>query len=51
MTFLLAHGSGLDDLVVFVVLVGGALYFIRRTDKRIRSSAERSGQLSSDSDE
>lgn len=51
MRLLIAHGSGIDDLISFLVIVGVAAFFIRRADTRARANRDETGPLSSDSDE
>jgi hypothetical protein len=54
----LAHGSGIDDLIVFVVLAGGSILALRAAERKARRRAEteqsvgeREGSLSSADDE
>gem|GEM_PF-6092909 len=55
---ILAHGSGIDDLIVFVVLAGGSILALRSAERKARRRAEteqavgeREGSLSSADDE
>lgn len=55
---MLAHGSGIDDLIVFVVLAGGSMLALRAAERKARRRAEteqavgeREGSLSSADDE
>lgn len=55
---ILAHGSGIDDLILFVVLAGGSILALRAAERKARRRAEaeqavgeREGSLSSADDE
>ena len=38
---MLAHGSGIDDLIVFVVLAGGSILALRAAERKARRRASK----------
>lgn len=40
---ILAHGSGIDDILLFIVPVGIAVFALRAAEKRARSRMEAEG--------
>jgi hypothetical protein len=55
---ILAHGTGIDDLIVFVVLAAGSIVALRGAERKVRHRAEseqavgeQEGSLSSADDE
>lgn len=45
MTALLAHGTGLDDVLVFVGVVGLSLVALRLAERRARRRAEQADEV------